>query len=114
MNDLQKTFVAVRRAMDWMPEANCRNMDVELFFPIKSSNYDPFVKEVCGSCPVQEECLWYANQTSAEEGYFGNMTPMQRRAWRKKNNVSMGQSKAEWENRNRGYLRAPRDEWSKL
>lgn len=112
MNDLQKTFAAVRDAADWMSRANCRNMDTNLFFPTNGQGYDPFVKEVCGSCPVQEQCLWYANQTSAYEGYFGNMSPNQRQVWRKKNEVTMGQSKSEWENRNRGYLHTPRSEWS--
>ena len=110
MNDLQKTFVAIKSAMDWMEQANCRNMDVELFFPKLGENYNPFVEEVCMACPVIDQCLWYANETHADHGMFGGMTPNQRSSWRKKAKVSMGQTRKDWEN-NRGYLHRPVGEW---
>lgn len=112
MNDLQKTFVAVKSAMDWMPEANCRNMDTKLFFPKLGGNISEFARDVCMSCPVIEECAWYANETSADHGVFGGMTPNQRRLWRRKNKVDMGQTRKDWEN-NRRYLHRPVKEWSK-
>lgn len=111
MNDLQRTFVAVKSAMDWMPMANCRNMDTDLFFPKLGGNMDGFVREVCLECPVIEECTWYANETKADHGMFGGMTPDERMRWRKKNKVALGQSRNDWEN-NRGYLRQPVGEWS--
>lgn len=113
MNDLQKTFVAVKSAMDWMGQANCRNMDVNLFFPKLGGQYDPFAREVCSDCPVQEECLWYANETSADEGMFGGLSPEQRRRWRRTNKASMGQSRKDWESAPVGYLRMNVGEWSK-
>lgn len=114
MNELQRTFAAVVEAKNWMPEANCRNMDVDLFFSGTGGNYTSFVKEVCADCPVQEECLWYANETSSDDGYFGGMTPRERMRWRRNNNVVLGQTKKEWDNRNRGYLRNPVSRWDEL
>lgn len=112
MNDLQKTFNAVLKAKHWFEDANCRNMDVNLFFEMNRQGvYDPFVREVCGSCPVVEECLWYANETHSQEGFFGNMSPRERMRWRKVNDIPMGMSKEEYENRNRNYLSTPVTEW---
>lgn len=82
---------------EWMAQANCKDMDLDLFFPELGANYDPFVKEVCLACPVIEQCAWYANETSSESGMFGGMTPFERRTWRRKNKVILGQSRAEWE-----------------
>ena len=79
---------------EWKNKANCRNMDVNLFFPALGGNVPPFVREVCGSCEVTEECLWYANETAAEHGVFGGLTPTERRLWRRRNNVSLGQRRA--------------------
>lgn len=112
MNDLQKTFDAVVKAKDWVKDANCRNMDTELFFPGDGENYDPFVREVCQECPVIEECLWYSNETASHDGMFGGMTPRERGKWRAKTGISVGMSKSDWDNRNRGYLQKPADEWS--
>lgn len=111
MNDLQKTMRAVRDASWWMQDANCKNMDVELFFST-NNNYDPFVREVCASCPVSDECLWYANETHSDHGFFGGMSPRARMEWRRKNQVILGMSKDEWENRFRNRMRTVPTEWS--
>ena len=111
MSDLQKTFQAVIDAQSWMPKANCRNMDTDLFFS-SNNNYDPFVKEVCQTCPVSDECLWYANETQTTHGMFGGLTPGQRQLWRKKNQVVHGMGKNDWENRFRNRLRTVPSEWS--
>ena len=110
MNDLQKTFRAVKNASWWMQDANCRNMDTELFFST-NNNYDPCVKEVCATCPVSDECLWYANETNSDHGMFGGLSPKQRQAWRKKNGVILGMSKSDWEGRFRNRLRTVPSEW---
>ena len=97
MSDLVKTWEAVNKAIDWMDEANCKNMDTNLFFPNLGQNYDPFIEEVCMECSVIEECAWYANETSADFGMFGGMSPNDRHKWRKKNDITLGQTRAEWE-----------------
>jgi WhiB family redox-sensing transcriptional regulator len=96
MNDLQKTFVALSKAKDWMPEANCRNMDTNLFFPGNGQGVIPFVTELCGTCDVQDECLWYANETHAAFGVFGGMSEKRRGRWRTANKVTLGMSKEDW------------------
>lgn len=88
---------AILNSEQWMDDANCKNMDTEIFFANNNMPYDPFVKEVCMSCRVIEDCAWYANETSAYDGVFGGMTPSERRTWRQKNKVMMGQTRAEWE-----------------
>lgn len=85
------------RNSEWMEDANCKNMDVNLFFPKLGATIDPFVKEVCEACPVSEQCLWYANESSSDHGFFGGMAPRDRMLWRKKNKVVLGMSKTEWE-----------------
>jgi len=82
----------------WVKDANCLGMDVNLFFEMNSRGvYDPFVREVCSTCSVIEECLWYANESHSLEGFFGNMSPRERMAWRRENQVQMGMTKEDWE-----------------
>jgi WhiB family redox-sensing transcriptional regulator len=97
----------------WMSEANCSNMDSNLFFPDTGLPYDPFVREVCGACPVQEDCLWYANETSSDYGMWGGMSPTERQLWRRRNDIALGDSREhyEWKNRQR-FLHLPIEEWT--
>ena len=114
MNDLYKVFASVYESSDWIKGANCLGMDTKLFFPELGENITSFAREVCFSCDVQDECLWYANQTRSTDGLFGGFTPNQREEWRVKNSITLGQSKEQWKNRNRGYLHTPPSEWSEL
>jgi WhiB family redox-sensing transcriptional regulator len=108
LNELQKTFVAVKKAKNWLSQANCRNMDTELFFPKDGQNLSPFVKEVCAECPVQEKCFWYANESYSSMGIFAGTGARERQAWRTNNKVSLGMSKEDWEqSKYRGILRRP-------
>lgn len=79
----------------WQAEANCKGMDMNLFFPDKKGGtYHPFVQEVCDSCAVVDDCLWFANETSADYGFFGGMSPEGRRSWRKVNGIQFGNRRA--------------------
>jgi WhiB family transcriptional regulator, redox-sensing transcriptional regulator len=99
MRDIDDVFSAVDAAKGWMHKANCKDMDTKLFFPEDGHNLDPFVVEVCNSCSVIEECLWYANETHADYGVFGGLSRNKRVMWRKKNKVELGMSMQDWENR---------------
>lgn len=113
MNELQRLFVAVQNSKHWMDQANCKNMDTNLFFIEDGARLDPFVKEVCAECPVIEECMWYANETSVIDGVFAGMARNARQTWRRDNKISIGQSKKEWEaSRKPSYLRTPIGEWT--
>jgi WhiB family redox-sensing transcriptional regulator len=48
--------------MSWASEGNCRGLPVDLFFLSRGSPISPTVKEACGTCPVQEQCLQHAIQ----------------------------------------------------
>jgi WhiB family redox-sensing transcriptional regulator len=41
-------------------------------------------KEICGSCPVNEECLQYALETNQEAGVWGGYAEDERRRLRKR------------------------------
>jgi WhiB family redox-sensing transcriptional regulator len=107
-----KILSVIYDGLRWADDANCRNMELDLFFPPVGINISPFVKEVCDTCDVRERCLWYANETSSEYGIFGGMTPNQRRDWRRRNNVRLGMSYKDWRDSQRdGLLRVVPDDW---
>jgi WhiB family redox-sensing transcriptional regulator len=114
MNELEQSFAALSKATEWTSQANCKNMDIDLFFPGDGENYSSFVKEVCQECPVIEECLWYANETRSYDGYFGGMSPNARERWRVKNKITMGHSREQHEEKFMNYLRTPTDRWEEL
>jgi WhiB family transcriptional regulator, redox-sensing transcriptional regulator len=70
--------------MDWRHQAACREDDPELFFPI--GNNGPAVlqieeaKAVCRRCPVIEQCLQWALETSQEHGVWGGASEDERPA----------------------------------
>ena len=69
---------------DWQLGANCRNMDVSIFFPTTGSRGDRLsaherrAKSVCRSCPVIELCLEHAMQVGEPHGIWGGMTSRER------------------------------------
>lgn len=108
MNELQSTFEAVRKAKDWLGDANCRNMDTDMFFPEKGEHMSVFAQEVCDTCPVQKQCFWYANETYSTEGLLGGMTARSRQRWRSANGVELGMSEEAWLlSRNRDLMYRP-------
>ena len=74
--------------MDWRHSAVCRDEDPELFFPI--GNTGPSLlqieeaKAVCGRCPVMEQCLRWALDTTQESGVWGGMSEDERRALKRR------------------------------
>jgi Transcription factor WhiB len=66
----------------WRAQANCLGMDVELFFPEpppkgRRIELDPFVIEVCNSCPVRRQCQDEARRTHSQ-GVWGGRTERDR------------------------------------
>lgn len=100
------------RGLGWADAANCKNMDLDLFFPKDGQNVSEFAREVCNTCPVLQDCLWYANETYSDHGFFGGMTPKQRKAWRVRNRVSLGMDYDAWRRSQRtGLLYVVPEEW---
>lgn len=73
---------ALQRKADWRDSAACRTEDPELFFP--AGNTGPWLvqiaraKQICGSCPVLEDCLRYAWDANPSDGIFGGLTDAER------------------------------------
>lgn len=70
----------------WRNHAACLEEDPELFFPEgESERYQRQIDaalEVCGSCPVVDECLSYALEADQRTGIWGGTTAEQRRRLR--------------------------------
>lgn len=56
------------KGAEWMQEAACRDMDVNLFF---SGERQREARAVCVVCPVRAECLSYAVDNSIHHGTWG-------------------------------------------
>ena len=64
------------------PQALCREVDPELFFPLKGYSSQP-AKKVCANCPEIEPCLADALQKSDRYGIRGGKSERERRALQK-------------------------------
>ena len=75
--------MTVHLSDEWWDLAACRHAEPELFFPISATSASrPTVeraKRVCGSCPVQSQCLSYALRHRQEQGIWGGLTEDERR-----------------------------------
>lgn len=73
---------------DWRTRAACRDEDPDLFFPIGTSGsallQTEQAKEVCRSCPVQQQCLDWAMDTGQSLGVWGGTSETERRALKRR------------------------------
>lgn len=69
---------------DWRHDANCREEDPELFFPVGSggpaTSQIAQAKAVCHRCPVASDCLAWALATGQDAGVWGGLSEEERRA----------------------------------
>lgn len=65
----------------WLDDAACADLPIESFFVQAGHVIDQEVLNVCRTCPVREQCLRHAYDTrlNITGGYFGGMSPGQRR-----------------------------------
>lgn len=58
---------------DWKQLANCRGMDISLFFEgyETSTEIQLKVDSICAACPVKTECYTFALENGLEGGVFG-------------------------------------------
>jgi WhiB family redox-sensing transcriptional regulator len=61
----------------WFAQAACSLETADLFFPATGESRQP-AKNVCGGCPVAEECLQYAVDEDIPYGTWGGKTAGQR------------------------------------
>lgn len=67
-------------ATNWREDANCRGMDVNLFFPARGAGQQVArAKAVCAACSVRVQCLDDAIADHERVGIWGGLTEKQRR-----------------------------------
>lgn len=64
----------------WMDRAACADMDQRIFFPEEQGSSFRRAREVCGSCPVADECLEHALEIGETLGIWGGLSPDERAA----------------------------------
>ena len=78
----------------WRQEAECRNLDPQLFFPVGASSAAvdrvEAAKAVCGQCEVTEPCLDFALTTNQASGVWGGRSEEERRQLRRERARSRG------------------------
>lgn len=73
---------AFRPAREWHPDALCREVDPDLFFPDRGESPAPALR-VCAACEVRVECAAEALAVGEEFGVWGGTTERQRRRYRR-------------------------------
>ena len=63
----------------WRDEALCREVDLELFFPLNGGGGWPEAARICAACPVRSECLEDALDKREFYGFRGGMSGDARR-----------------------------------
>ena len=68
--------------MPWIEKAACANLplsELSRFFVEPGGSISGDTKALCRSCPVRPDCLEYAYERELAGGYFGGLSPSQRR-----------------------------------
>jgi len=71
---------------EWISEAKCKGMDVNLFYPLTGESVPRVVRDTCENCPVKEQCAEWSIHHEAH-GYQGGLTPRQRQEIRQSRNI---------------------------
>ena len=87
MTILASSLALANADYSWRTDAICRDTDPDLFFPVGTTGQALVqiarAKEVCGECPVKNDCLEYALETNQDAGIWGGLDEEQRRAIRR-------------------------------
>jgi WhiB family redox-sensing transcriptional regulator len=63
----------------WLDAAACVDMELGEFFVDAGKAIKEETREVCRGCPVRVQCLTHAYTQNIGAGYFGGLSPSQRR-----------------------------------
>ena len=67
----------------WKDQANCKNVDTNIFFPNDMGQIKPEkmseALHYCHNCPVSDKCLDYAINSNIQVGIWGGMSTRARR-----------------------------------
>lgn len=77
---------------DWRERAACKGLDLDAFFEKSwkggvQGNPGPCLgaaRQVCRSCPVQDECLTLALATDTSDGIWAGLTPPELRSLKRR------------------------------
>lgn len=64
---------------EWLDRANCKDLDIKDFFVEAGHVIEDSVLNTCKTCPVRRECVMHAYRREVTGGYFGGLSPGQRR-----------------------------------
>lgn len=67
---------------DWYPQAKCKGMDSNLFFP-ERGNPAYAAYDTCATCPVRSDCRQHALDTGEHNGIWGATSERERRRIRR-------------------------------
>ena len=95
MTILASSLALANADYTWRNQAICRDTDPDLFFPIGTTGQALVqiarAKQVCGECPVRDECLEYALETNQDSGIWGGLSEEERREIRRRNALAAKQ-----------------------
>lgn len=82
---LSEQFVSLQNSdkRNWILDADCREVDPELFFTVGNSDNKP-AKIICGNCTSKEDCLQFALSIDEKFGIWGGMTRTERIEYKNK------------------------------
>lgn len=67
---------------DWRNRALCDGVPIEVFFPSNSRGQTEqptdTAKQLCGECPVRDDCLDYALTNNEQYGVWGGLDEYER------------------------------------
>ncbi|MEV7275189.1 WhiB family transcriptional regulator [Streptomyces bacillaris] len=73
---------------DWRHFAACAESEPDLFFPLGTTGPALLqvmeAKTVCGTCPVQPDCLQWALGNDVQDGVWGGLSEDERRALKRR------------------------------
>jgi WhiB family transcriptional regulator, redox-sensing transcriptional regulator len=67
-------------SLPWLDQAACADRDINDFFVAAGHAISEDTLNCCRQCPVRSECLEHAYDMNISGGYFGGMSPGQRRS----------------------------------
>lgn len=65
--------------LQWLDHARCADRDLGAFFVEAGHTISEDVLALCRACPVRRECVSHAYRREIDAGYFGGLSPSQRR-----------------------------------
>ncbi|WP_233608699.1 WhiB family transcriptional regulator [Nocardia stercoris] len=67
---------------DWQLRAECRSLDVNIFYTERPGQAEDAAKRICASCPVLASCRDYAITAHEPYGIWGGLNPRERANYR--------------------------------